>query len=360
MSRRWLRCGIVGFEFGHQAAFAGALASRPEVQIAAVADLPDAADEARERGRSWAKQHGAPYYDSHQDLLEAEELDLVSLCLPPLRNPEVVEQACARGLHVMSEKPISADTAGAERIAAAVRAAGIRFTFGFHAARFARPIARAISAVRSGAVGEVRVLNCTWLQTRGPRYTISVEEARRRRAAGEPSVGELANHGGYVFLAFKALAGAPVSSVYAESDAFFYESYRIAEIDDMSLVTVEYHNGVVATAIIGRTTTQSLPTTDVRFEVIGSEGALHVGHGLGDRVFLYGDFRDGDDPHDRGGFETPTFGPPSYQLYVADFVEAILQDREPELTIEDALDYHAFLAAAHQSARAHRPIRPSR
>ncbi len=359
MRQRRLRCGIVGFDFGHQGAFADALAGRPEVEIAGVSDLPEASDEARQRGRRWAEEHDVPYHEAYRELFETGELDLVSLCLPPGKNPEVVEQACAQGLHVMSEKPISADTAGAERIARAVRGAGVKFTFGFHAARFAPPISRAISQARSGAVGEVRVLNCTWLQSKGPRYTISIEEARRRKAAGEPSVGELANFGGYVFLAFKTLAGASVRSVYAESGAFFYESYRIAEIDDMSLVTLEYRNGVVATAIIGRTTTQSIPGTDVRFEVIGSEGVLHVNHGLGDRMFVYGDFREGDDPYDRGGFETPTFGRASHELYVADFVSAILEDREPELTIEDALDSDAFLVAALESARTHQPVKPA-
>lgn len=360
MSQSGLRCGIVGFDFGHQGAFAGALDALPEVAIVGVSDLADASDEARQRGRQWAEQHDAPYHDAYRELLEVGELDLVSLCLPPEKTPDIVEETCACGLHVMSEKPISVDTAGAERIAQAVRDAGVKFTFGFHAARFPGPINRAISQARSDAVGEVRVLNGTWLQSKGPRYTISVEEARRRKAAGEPCVGELANFGGYVFLAFKALAGAPVKSVYAESDAFFYESYRIAEVDDMSLVTLEYENGVVGTAIIGRTTTQSISGTDVRFEVIGSEGVLHVNYGLGDRMFVYGDFRDGDDPYDRGGFETQTFGRASHELYVADFVRAILEDREPELTIEDALDYDAFLAAALQSARTHQPVQPMR
>jgi len=267
---------------------------------------------------------------------------------------------CARGVHVMSEKPIAPDTGGAEAIAAAVRASGVKFTFGFHAARFARPVARAIAQVRAGAVGQVRVLNGMMLQSKGPRYTISVQEARRRQAAGEPSVGELANFGGYVFLACQALAGAPLKSVHVESDAFFYESYRIAGIDDMSLVALAWENGTVGTAIIGRTTTQSVPTTEARFEVIGSRGALHVNHALGNRIFVYGDFRAGADPYEHGGFESPTSGRASHELYVEDFVAAILDDRDPELTIEDALDYDAFLTAALESARTHQPVRPAR
>ena len=120
-----LRCGIIGFDFGHQGAFAGSFAKMDEVQIVGAADLPDAPDEARARGWEFAHGCGVEYFEDYTDLLAAQELDLVSLCITPERNPDLVEEMCARGVHVMSEKPISADTAGAERIAKAVRFASL-------------------------------------------------------------------------------------------------------------------------------------------------------------------------------------------------------------------------------------------
>ncbi len=353
MSER-LRCGIIGFEYGHQGAFAGAFAGMPDVEIAGVADLPDCSEMARARGMEFARAQCVEYVPGYADLLEAGEPDFVSLCIPPGKNPEVVEQMCSRGIHVMSEKPISPDSEGAERIAAAVRGAGVKFTFGFHAARFTQPVMRAIEQVRGGAIGDVRVLNGMLLQCKGPRYTISEDEARRRKAAGEPSVGELANFGGYVFLAMRAFAGAPVCSVYAETDTLFYESYRIAGIEDMALVSIEFENGVVGTAVVGRTPTKSLPYADSRYEVIGSEGVLHVDFAHGDRLFLWGEYRD-DDEYERGGLDMVSISPPSHELYCRDFVDAIRDNREPGLTIDDALEFEAFLAAAYRSARAHEP-----
>ncbi len=350
-----LRCAVIGFDFGHQGAFAGSFVKMPEVTIVGVADLPNASDEARARGRDFAERTEVAYFDNYAELLAAQAIDMVSLCIAPERNPDVVEEMCGRGIHVMSEKPIAADTAGTERIAVAVRASGVKFTFGFHAARFTRPVARALGQVRSGAVGEVRVLNAMMLQSRGPRYTISVEEAKRRKTSGEPSVGELANHGGYAFLAMRAFAGAKARSVYAETDAFFYESYQIAGIDDMALVSIEFENGVIGTATVGRTTTKSLPNADSRYEVIGSDGVLHVDFAHGDRMFVWGDYRD-DDEYNRGGLDMVNFSPPSYELYCEDFVRAILDDRDPELSVDDALEFDAFLSAAYESARTHQPI----
>lgn len=344
-----VRCALIGFDYGHQSAFGTALRDDPKAQIVGVADMPDAPEEAVARGREFAERCGVAYFADPWALMDAEAPDAVSLCLPPQRNPEVVAEMASRGVHVMSEKPPAADVAGAERIVRAVRDDGVRFTFGYHAARFARPIARAIGAVRGGGVGDVRVLNGMHLQVKGPRYTISVEEARRRRQAGEPSVGELANFGGYVFLAFSAYADAPVTSVYCEQDAFFYESYRIAGIEDLSVVSLQYANGVVATCVIGRTTTKSMPTADVRHEIIGSGGVLHV-NAMAERIFVYGDYEDGDE-YSRGGFDAPTYGPESWRLYVDDFLRAIIDERDPELTARDALEFQRTLEAAYESAR---------
>lgn len=349
-----IRCAVIGFDYGHQSAFATALRDDPKARIVGVAEMPGASEDARARARQFAEACAVAYFDDPWALMDAEGPEAVSLCLPPERNPEMVVEMASRGVHVMSEKPPAADLAGGEAILEAVRGSGIRFTFGFHAARFARPISRAIGAVRGGRVGEVRVLNGTYLQVKGPRYTMPVEEARRRKQAGEPSVGELANFGGYVLLAFSAYAGAPVRSVYCEQDAFFYESYRIAGIEDLAVVSLEYANGVVATAVIGRTTTKSLPATDVRHEIIGSGGVLHV-NAMAERVFVYGEFEDGDE-FDRGGFDTPAFGPESWRLYVDDFLRAIIEGRDPELTAEDALEFQRTLEAAYRSAATGRVV----
>ena len=350
-----LRCGIIGFEYGHQGAFAGALARMADVEVVGVADLPDASGVARTRGREFAGACGVEYLADYARLLDSGGIDFVSLCVRPERNPDIVEEMCARGIHVMSEKPISADSQGAERIAAAVRTAGVKFTFGYHAARFTQPVMRAIEQVRGGAIGDVRVLNGMLLQCKGPRYTITEDEARRRVEAGEALVGELANFGGYVFLAMRAFAGAPLRRVYAETDGFFYESYRIAGIEDMALVSFEFENGVVGTAVVGRTPTKSLPNADSRYEIIGSEGVLHVDFAHGDRFFLWGDYRD-DDEYERGGFDMVNISPPSHELYCRDFVDAIRDGREPGLTVDDALEYEAFLAAAYRSAGAREAV----
>ncbi|KAL1874012.1 hypothetical protein VTK73DRAFT_566 [Phialemonium thermophilum] len=64
------------------------------------------------------------YYDSPaggrtlDDLLARSDVDAVAVCLPILNQPAVVRKALAAGKHVLSEKPIAADVAGAKALIA--------------------------------------------------------------------------------------------------------------------------------------------------------------------------------------------------------------------------------------------------
>ncbi len=55
-------------------------------------------------------------YADYHEMLAREPLDAVSLCLPPDRNPEVVEAALQAGRHVIAEKPLATTLADGERM----------------------------------------------------------------------------------------------------------------------------------------------------------------------------------------------------------------------------------------------------
>ena len=86
------------------------------VEVVAGADInPAAVAQAEET-------HGLTGYTDWRALLEAEKPDLVSICTPPFLHPEMAGECLRRGIHVMCEKPMAADVAGAEQMAAAAEA----------------------------------------------------------------------------------------------------------------------------------------------------------------------------------------------------------------------------------------------
>src|SRR5271154_2269817 len=71
-------------------------------------------------------EHGCAIYPDAAALLARESLDAVYIYADNAAGVLLTEQAAARGLHILTEKPLAADLAGAERMLAAVRRAGVR------------------------------------------------------------------------------------------------------------------------------------------------------------------------------------------------------------------------------------------
>ena len=96
----------------------------------------------------------APLYETYDELLEREDLDIVSCTTENARHAEVVEAAAARGLHVLVEKPMAASLAQAERMVAAASFAGVKLFLNWPSS-WQPPLQHAIKLAREGFIGQV-------------------------------------------------------------------------------------------------------------------------------------------------------------------------------------------------------------
>jgi len=349
MSR--LRAAAISFASGHPGAYSGGLADHPDVDLVAVAEVPGETAR-RDMAEAFAKKHDAPHYEDYAAMLDDARPDVVSLCVVPERNPEVMTAAAERGIHIMSEKPVAATLVGAERALEAVRKAGVVFSLDVPAACFPRPLADAHSRVASGGIGEPRVAYCHFLQPKGPRYTYTVIEGRKAPAR----YGELQNLGPYGFLAVARAVRQGVRTVFARRDAFFYEHYREVGHEDMCLATVTFDGGAVGNIVVGRTPTQSMPTTDFRLEIIGSAGSIYVDDAMGDKFRIWGPFDDSDDAFRPGGLEHQYYSQSPAAAYIDDVVTAIQTGRRARIDIDDALDVMRFVDGCLRSSQSGQPV----
>jgi predicted dehydrogenase len=76
------------------------------------------------RERIKSKYNIPNIYDSWQEMIEREELDIVQAASENSVGADIVEAAAAKGLHVISEKPMAATLAQANRMVAATQKAG--------------------------------------------------------------------------------------------------------------------------------------------------------------------------------------------------------------------------------------------
>jgi predicted dehydrogenase/glycosyltransferase involved in cell wall biosynthesis/threonine dehydrogenase-like Zn-dependent dehydrogenase len=102
------------------------LAGFDDVELVAFAD-PDLrrADEA-------ASRFGAKSFASHREMLDAETLDAVYICIPPFAHGAPERDLIERCIPFFVEKPVSLDLALAEEISAAIARKGLITAVGYH------------------------------------------------------------------------------------------------------------------------------------------------------------------------------------------------------------------------------------
>ena len=156
-----LRAAIVG------AGFIGAVHARSARMAGATlggvaASTPERSVEAAERLRV------ARAYADAEALVKADGIDVVHLCTPNHLHEPLGLAALAAGKHVVCEKPLALDVAGAERLAGAAEAAGrvatVPFVYRYH------PMAlEARAKVAAGELGALRLIHGgyeqDWLST---------------------------------------------------------------------------------------------------------------------------------------------------------------------------------------------------
>jgi predicted dehydrogenase len=133
-----------------------------------------------DRGAEAAAELGAEQaFDSAEELVVADGIDVVHICVPNHLHASLSEAAMAAGKRVICEKPLAVDSAGAAGLVAASARAGapgfVPFVY-----RYYPTLREARDRVRGGATGKVRLLHGTYLQD----WLLTPEDSNWRVDAG--------------------------------------------------------------------------------------------------------------------------------------------------------------------------------
>lgn len=156
-----LRVGVVGIGFGQGVHVPAFREAGCDVVAIAASQL--------ERARAVADRlHIARAYADWTELVADEGVDLVSIAVPPRLQPAIVVAAARARKHLLCEKPLATDRAGAELMLAAATAAEVG-----HAVDFELPELpawrRARELLTGGAIGTLEHLAIDWRIRTRPR-----------------------------------------------------------------------------------------------------------------------------------------------------------------------------------------------
>ncbi len=143
-----IRIGILGLTHDHVWEHLPDVRSNPDTRLVAVADPHQAL-----LGRAEAEFHCRPYRNA-ETMLNSEDLDAVYIFSDNAAGPELTEMATSRRMHVLIEKPMAADLAGADRMVAAAQAANLRLLVNWPFAWWPQ-MQHALRLAAEGAIGDV-------------------------------------------------------------------------------------------------------------------------------------------------------------------------------------------------------------
>ena len=167
----------------------------PSVELVGVADAD------LETARRVADSAGTRCYGSHEELIERERPDAVTVAVPTNQHRGVVLDALAAGCHVLVEKPIAGSLAEADELVAAAKKAGRTLAVG-HIERYNPAVVELKRRLDEGQLGKLIQMHARRL---GPF-------PQRIRDVGV--VVDLATHDLDVM---RYLSGSPIVRVYAET-----------------------------------------------------------------------------------------------------------------------------------------------
>lgn len=145
-----MRVGLVGAGF-MGGVHLSAYANIPEVEVVGVADA------SIENAARAAQTAGARPYASYDELIAAEDVEVVDVCLPTAFHRDVAVRAAGEGRHVILEKPIARTNEDAREILDAFSAEGPRLFVG-HVVRFFPEYVAIKEKVEAGDLGTVGVV----------------------------------------------------------------------------------------------------------------------------------------------------------------------------------------------------------
>lgn len=272
-------------------------------------------------------------YKSAEALLD--DVDAVVVCSENTTHAKYIRLAAQAGKHVLCEKPLVTDAEEGERLLEFVAQKGVKLMTAFPC-RYSPAFTRMVERVRSGELGTIRAI-CATNRGRCP-FDWFVEKSK---SGG----GAMIDHVVHVADLLRILLGEEAARVQAQIGHNMYGK----DWEDTAMLTIEFPSGVFATLDSSWSRPASFKTWgDVTMTVVGDRGLIEV-----DLFNQSWDvYRNSSNPSHNLGF----FGSDTDSLLVADFMRAIVEDREPTVTGHDGLQAAKWALAGYHSVQEGQPV----
>ncbi|MBI2505110.1 MAG: Gfo/Idh/MocA family oxidoreductase [Candidatus Latescibacteria bacterium] len=340
---------VVGLGMGRH--HCKAIQAAPGARLVAVCDLDE------ERLRPTAQEYGCRAYATVEELLGDDQVEVVNIATPSGTHAAIGSRFAAAGKHLIVEKPADILAGRIEELLAAVSKHGVKAA-GIFQSRLDPLNIRIRHCIQQGRLGSLIGAHghLPWYRAQ------SYYEGRHGSWKGTWDLdggGSLMNQGVHTVDLLQWLVG-PVAAVMGGFGVF---GHRI-EAEDQTVALLRFANGALGTLY---TTTccypgfnQRLTLYGTRGTIIKEEGSLHSwkmqddpeGREEQELLALYGAGRKAS-----GAADPMAVGFDGHTQIVVDMIGAILEGRQPLITLESARHAVEIINAIYLAGRTGREVR---
>ena len=277
-----------------------------------------------------------PYhYSDYNEMLKNNELDGVVICSSSTEHCKHIAAALDAGLHVFCEKPLGVGLDECKLAEKAVERNPDKIFFLGFMNRYDKAYMYAKKKIMEGYIGKPIMLRCYRLD---PKKSV------------QSSIGFSNKSGGLFFDAgihdidiSRWLLQSDPEKIYAMGGCYVHEEFKNFNDIDNGTITMHFKNGAMGLFYVGRTSTHGY---HIETEIIGTEGSIKVGSLQEQNVVTL--FNEAGALKEYNGWFIERYEE-AFLREKQEFVNCILENRKPEVTVYDGTRATEICHAAKQS-----------
>ncbi|MGV1753220.1 aldo/keto reductase [Agrobacterium sp. CG674] len=208
---------------------------------------------------------GARIIDGYEALLADPDVDAVYIATPHTGHVEWAIKAVRAGKHVLVEKPIALTAYDADAVFHEARKAGV-FAGEAYMYRLHPQTAKLVELIKSGAIGEVRLIRTSF------GFNMGGFNGEHRLFANDAAGGGILDVGGYPVSMARLIAGAVSGKSFLEPEKVSGVAHLgQSGVDEWASAVLKFPNGIVA-----EVSCSIMAQQDNVLRIIGSEGRIEV------------------------------------------------------------------------------------
>ena len=303
-----LRWGLIGAGDIAQKRIAPALRDLSNCDLAAVSRAR------AELAESFAKEFSArKWYANWQDLISDDEIEAVYIATPVSLHAAQTVAAAEAGKHVLCEKPMAMNVAECEQMIEVCRKNNVKLGIAYYR-RFYPAIKCIKQIIEAGEIGKVVFAQINAFEFFNPSFDNSRHWLIEKEKSGG---GPMMDFGCHRLEVLTNLFGAVrrIESIVAN---VAFER----EVEDTAAALLQFEPGICATLTVTHAASEPQDTLDV----FGTTGSIHIA------ILNQGEIK----IKTKSGERTESYlpAPNVHQPLIEDFVEAVLTNREPQVSGE--------------------------